>query len=52
MVSTLVVMGCDPHLDTVAVSVIDGVGREVWAREVPNQASGWEETVGCVPGWG
>jgi len=39
-------MGCDPHLDTVAVSVIDGVGREVWAREVPNQASGWEETVG------
>lgn len=36
-------MGCDPHLDTVAVSVVDGVGREVFSGVVANEASGWDQ---------
>ncbi|HSJ35086.1 MAG TPA: IS110 family transposase [Acidimicrobiia bacterium] len=44
--STVVVMGCDPHLDTVAVAVVDALGREVLAREVANQESGWDELAG------
>jgi transposase len=35
------VMGCDPHLDTISASVVDGIGRELEAVTVPNNLTGW-----------
>lgn len=44
--SMLPVAGCDPHLDTITVAVIDpGTGAELVTRTVPNSQSGWEMTV-------
>lgn len=38
---TVTVMGCDPHLDTISVSVADSLGRELAALTVPNDRVGW-----------
>lgn len=38
--------GCDSHLDSVSMSIIDGLGRSVEAVTVPNRESGWAELVG------
>src|SRR5690606_17517976 len=35
------VMGCDPHLDTIAVAVTDHLGRPVVETTVPNSLAGW-----------
>lgn len=43
--ATLPVMGCDPHLDLIAVSIIDPVGAEMVGFEVPNRADGWERVI-------
>lgn len=46
---TLPVMGCDPHLDTIAAAVVDGVGKEIVSVTVPNDAGGWAHLSGlCV----
>ena len=39
------VMGCDPHLDSFTISVVDGVGRELAATRLANAVSGWSEAV-------
>lgn len=39
-------MGCDPHLDSFTVSVIDALGGEVTAATLANHTSGWSEAVG------
>ena len=39
--STVTVMGCDPHLDTISASVMDQVGRELDAVTVLNRPDGW-----------
>ncbi len=39
--STVTVMGCDPHLDTISASVMDQIGRELQAVTVPNRPEGW-----------
>lgn len=39
------VAGCDPHLETVTVAVVDGAGRQVEVVTVPNTARGWAATV-------
>lgn len=39
------VAGCDPHLETVAVAVVDGTGGQVEAVTVANSAEGWTATV-------
>lgn len=43
---SILVMGCDPHLDTVAVGVVDGVGAEIASVTVPNTREGWDTTLG------
>lgn len=40
------VLGCDPHLDTVAAAVVDGSGGEVASVTVPNTSSGWDDLIG------
>jgi transposase len=40
---TLPVMGCDPHLDTIAAAVVDGAGSEIVSVTVPNNAGGWAD---------
>ena len=44
--SRLLVMGCDPHLDTVAAAVVDGSGGEVMSVTVPNTQPGWDDLIG------
>lgn len=39
--STVTVMGCDPHLDTISASVMDQVGRELHTVTVSNRPEGW-----------
>lgn len=39
------VMGCDPHLDTITAAVVDRTGGEVTAVTVPNSMDGWQELV-------
>ena len=39
------VMGCDPHLDTIAVAVTDQVGRPLFETTVPNTVTGWNIAV-------
>jgi transposase len=39
------VMGCDPHLDTIAVAVTDQLGRSVIETTVANTPGGWDTTV-------
>ena len=39
--STVTVMGCDPHLDTISASMMDQIGRELQAVTVPNRLEGW-----------
>lgn len=41
MTDTVTVMGCDPHLDTISVSITDGLGRELAAVTVSNDRDGW-----------
>jgi transposase len=41
VMDTVTVMGCDPHLDTISVSVMDLVGRELAAVTVSNDRDGW-----------
>lgn len=43
--SMVLVMGCDPHLDTVAAAVVDGSGAEVTSVTVPNTQRGWDDLV-------
>lgn len=38
---SLPVMGCDPHLDTIAAAVVDGVGNEIVSVTVANSVEGW-----------
>jgi transposase len=51
-VSRVVVAGCDPHLDSIAVGVIDGVGAELGAVTVPNSGLGWAEVAGLCARYG
>ena len=37
------VAGCDPHLDTITMSVINQIGEPVKTVTVPNTTSGWDE---------
>lgn len=39
-------IGCDTHRDTFDVSVVDGVGREVFFDHVPNTPEGYDLMVG------
>ena len=41
MTTTVTMMGCDPHLDTISASVLDQIGRELQAVTVPNRPDGW-----------
>lgn len=41
VMDTVTVMGCDPHLDTISVSVMDPMGRELAAVTVGNDRDGW-----------
>ena len=41
MTDTVTVMGCDPHLDTISVSITDRLGRELQAVTVSNDRDGW-----------
>lgn len=45
------VMGCDAHLDTLEIAVVDSVGREVFTGKFPNTVSGWREIVRVGRGW-
>jgi len=40
------VMGCDPHLDSFTVAVVDQTGRCLETLTLPNRRSGWETAVG------
>ncbi len=37
------VAGCDPHLDTITVSVIDSIGEPIETVTVPNTTPGWKQ---------
>lgn len=37
------VAGCDPHLDTITVSVINPIGEPIETVTVPNTTIGWEQ---------
>ncbi len=39
------VMGCDPHLDTITVAVIHPSGRPLLQAAVPNSKAGWSQTL-------
>lgn len=39
------VAGCDPHLDSFTVAVIDGTGRRYETIELANRVSGWDTAV-------
>lgn len=45
------VAGCDPHLETVTVAVVDSAGGGVETVTVPNSARGWEQTVELCQRW-
>lgn len=40
------VAGCDPHLDTITVSVINPIGEPVETVTMPNTTTGWEQVAG------
>lgn len=42
---TIPVIGCDPHLESIATSVIDGLGNELEAVTVTNDSPGWSDVV-------
>ena len=41
--STLPVMGIDPHLDSITAAVVNPVGTELESHTVPNTESGWHQ---------
>lgn len=43
--TSLPVMGCDPHLDTVTAAVIDANGGELSVLTVANTDTGWDQLV-------
>lgn len=43
-----VVMGCDPHLDSIAAAVVDRSGTELAAVTVGNDPAGWARLAGLV----
>lgn len=43
--SMVPVMGCDAHLDTVTVAVVDRVGAELETATLPNTPTGWGDTL-------
>jgi transposase len=46
------VAGCDPHLDSFTVAVIDQSGRRWETAELANRVAGWETAVGLCGRWG
>lgn len=46
------VMGCDPHLDSFTVAVVDRTGRRLETGELANRLSGWETAVDLCGRWG
>lgn len=52
MVSRVVTAGCDPHLDSVAVAVIDQLDRPLVEVTVRNDLAGWERLAGVCVGHG
>jgi transposase len=46
------VAGCDPHLDSFTVAIVDGAGRRLETTELANRVSGWETAVGLCGRWG
>lgn len=45
-----VVVGVDPHVDTLSAAAVDAAGAVVWDMTVPNTAAGIGELVGRVDG--
>lgn len=45
------VAGCDPHLETVTVAVVDVTGRQIEVVTVPNTVRGWTATVELCHRW-
>lgn len=37
------VAGCDPHLDTITVSVINSIGEPIETVTIPNTTTGWKQ---------
>lgn len=48
----VVTAGCDPHLDSISMSIIDGIGAESVAVTVANSYDGWVELVGLCRSYG
>jgi transposase len=46
------VAGCDPHLDSFTVAVIDRTGRRLDTTVLANRVSGWETAVKLCGRWG
>lgn len=44
--SMVATAGCDPHLDSIALAVIDPMGRCLVTRTVPNSEPGWRQLAG------
>ena len=41
----MTIMGCDPHLDTFDIAVLDPIGVEQEHAHLPNSAAGWSQAV-------